>query len=119
MDRVYTIYMKKIITPILAFCVIAIPSSFVFAEVLQNPIKYNTFSAFVEGVTKMAVQVLMPFVVLAFIYAGFLFVKAQGNDKALSEAKKAMTWSVIGALILFGAWGFAEMIGETMKVFTQ
>lgn len=111
--------MKKIITPILAFCVIVIPSSFVFAEVLQNPIKFNTFSEFVEGVTKIAVQVLMPFVVLAFIYSGFLFVKAQGNEKVLKDAKTAITWSMVGALILFGAWGFANMIGKTVQTFTQ
>ncbi|KKT81816.1 MAG: hypothetical protein A2V96_01775 [Candidatus Yonathbacteria bacterium RBG_16_43_6] len=111
--------MKKILVSLITFCAVSVPGSFVFAEVLKNPIKYNTFSAFVAAVTKTAVQVLMPFVVLAFIYAGFLFVKAQGNDKTLGEAKKAMTWSVVGALILFGAWGFAEMIGKTVETFTK
>lgn len=111
--------MKKILPSLVALCVVAVPSSFIFAEVLANPIKYNTFSEFVEGVTKVAVQVLMPFVVLAFIYTGFLFVKAQGNEKVLKDAKTAMTWSMIGALILFGAWGFASMIGKTVQTFTQ
>ena len=111
--------MKKIIAPLVTFFAISVPSSLVFAEVLKNPIKYDTFSAFVAGVTKAAVQVLMPFVVLAFIYAGFLFVKAQGKDTELKKAKEAILWSVVGALILFGAWGFAEMIGKTVKTFTQ
>lgn len=115
----YNTCMKKIITPILAFCIIAIPSSFVFAEVLKNPIKYDTFSAFVEGITMIAVKVLMPFVVLAFIYSGFLFVQAQGNEKKITAAREAITWSVVGALILFGAWGFAKMIGKTVQTFTQ
>lgn len=97
----------------------SVPGSFVFAEVLKNPIKYDTFSAFVAAVTKTAVQVLMPFVVLMFIYSGFLFVKAQGNDKELKAAKDAIVWSVVGALILFGAWGFAEMIGKTVETFTK
>ena len=41
-----------------------------------NPLKdeYNTFPKFVAGVTKAAVDILMPFVALAFIWSGFLFV---------------------------------------------
>lgn len=86
---------------------------------LQNPIKYSTFSEFAAAVTKTAVQVLLPFIVLAFIYSGFLFVKAQGNEKELEEAKKAIWYSLIGAFILLGAWGFAQIIGQTVSTITQ
>lgn len=81
---------------------------------LVNPIKANTFGELVEKVISTAVQVLMPIVVLMFIYSGFLFVTAQGNEKKLEEAKKAITWSVVGAFILLGAQGFAQMIGTTV-----
>lgn len=86
---------------------------------LQNPIKYNTFSDFAAAVTKTAVQVLMPFIVLAFIYSGFLFVSAQGNTDKLEKAKTAITYSMIGAFILLGAWGFAQIIGQTVSTLTQ
>lgn len=86
---------------------------------LENPIKYSNFSDFVAGVTQTAVRVLLPFVVLAFIYSGFLFVKAQGNEKELEEAKKAIKWSIVGAFILFGAWGFAEIIKTTISTITS
>lgn len=86
---------------------------------LENPIKYNNFSDFVAAITQTAVKVLLPFVVLAFIYAGFLFVKAQGNEKELENAKKAIIWSSVGALILFGAWGFAEIIKTTIETVTN
>lgn len=86
---------------------------------LQNPIKYNTFSAFAAAVTKTAVQVLMPFIVLAFIYSGFLFVKAQGNVEDLKKAKTAIIYSMLGAFILLGAWGFAQIIGQTVSTLTQ
>lgn len=86
---------------------------------LQNPIKYSTFSEFAAAVTKTAVRILLPFIVLAFIYSGFLFVKAQGNEKELEEAKKAIWYSLIGAFILLGAWGFAQIIGTTISTITQ
>lgn len=86
---------------------------------LKNPIKYNTFSDFVAEVLEKAVQILMPFVVLAFIWSGFLFVRAQGAPAELDKAKEAIKWSVIGAFILMGAWGFAQIIGTTVSSLTQ
>lgn len=86
---------------------------------LQNPIKYSTFSQFAAEVTKTAVQVLMPFIVLAFIYSGFLFVSAQGNETKLTEAKNILMYSMIGAFILLGAWGFAQIIGQTVSTLIQ
>ncbi len=82
---------------------------------LQNPIKFNTFSAFVDAVITAAVTILMPFVILAFVWSGFLFVKAQGKPEEIETAKKAIIWSVIGAFILLGSWGFAQIIGETVR----
>lgn len=85
---------------------------------ITNPIKYNNFYDFVEAVLKVAVQILMPFVVLAFVYSGFLFVRAQGAPAELESAKKAIFWSVIGAFILLGAWAFAKIIGTTVTALT-
>lgn len=86
---------------------------------LTNPIKYDNFSKFTAAVVKTAVNVMLPFVVLGFIYSGFIFVKAQGNEKELEEAKKAIWYSVIGAFILFGAWGFAQIISTTVSTLTE
>ena len=125
--------MKKLFTSIAVSFLLALPlfslvHTTVYAQTapaagntlaLQNPIKYNNFSDFVAAVTQTAVKVLLPFVVLAFIYSGFLFVKAQGNEKELEAAKKAIIWSVVGAFILFGAWGFAQIIKTTISTVTQ
>lgn len=86
---------------------------------LTNPIEYDTFSQLVAAVTKVAVSVLIPFVVLAFIYAGFLFVRAQGKPEEIKKAKEAMLWSVVGAFILLGAYGFAQIIGKTVSTITN
>lgn len=85
---------------------------------LQNPINVDTFDALVQKVIEAAVQVLTPFVVLAFIYSGFLFVKARGNTDEIAKAKTAITYSFVGAVILLGAWGFAQIIGQTVTTIT-
>lgn len=98
---------------------IQVTQGFSASTKIENPLKYNNFSDFVAGVTLAAVQVLMPFIVLAFIYSGFLFVSAQGNEKKLEEAKKAIWYSIIGAFVLLGAWSFAQIISRTVSLVTQ
>lgn len=90
-------------------------------ETISNPLKseYDTFPKFVAAITQTAVEILMPFVVLGFIWSGFLFVKAQGNAEGLKNAKSALFWSVIGAFILMGAYGFATIIGDTISTITK
>lgn len=127
--------MKKIFAVgLIVFSSVFMPTSFVFAQFsaggtspsapmvstkLDNPIKFDTFPIFVAAVTKTAVQILLPFIVLGFIYSGFLFVKAQGNPAGLEEAKTAITYSMIGAFVLMGAWGFAQIISRTISTITN
>ena len=82
---------------------------------LKNPIEADTFEQFITAVLRVAIQILWPFVVLAFIYAGFMFVRAQGNPEEIQHAKTAMIYSVIGAFILFAAYGFTKIIESTVK----
>lgn len=105
----------------LAFPVFASDATNVTASpTLTNPLKsdYNTFSKFAAAVINAAVTIMLPFVVLGFVYSGFLFVKAQGKPKEIEEAQKAITWSVVGAFILFGAYGFAQIISTTISTIT-
>lgn len=64
-------------------------------------------------------RVLLPIggilVVLAFIYSGFKFVMAQGNDGELKTAKAALTYTAIGAAILLGAKVLTTVIANTVN----
>lgn len=129
--------MKKIfVVGLIVFSSVLTPTSFLVAAgavggttpsapqvsmKLQNPLKdeLNTFPKFVAVITKTAVQILFPFIVLGFIYSGFLFVKAQGNPAGLEEAKTAITYSMLGAFILMGAFAFAQIIGKTISTITK
>lgn len=126
--------MKKLIS-VLGILTAVVPAYFLFTSYVfagsatpvsatpafTSPLKdeYNTFSKFTAAVIKTAVNVMLPFVVLGFVYSGFLFVKAQGKPKEIEEAQKAITWSIIGTFILFGAWGFAQIISTTVSTLTQ
>jgi len=52
--------------------------------------------------------------VLAFIYSGFLYVTAQGNESKLATAHKALLYTSIGTAVLLGSWVLANVICNTI-----
>lgn len=58
-------------------------------------------------------------VVLAFIYSGFLYVTAQGNEIKLGKAHKALLSTAIGTALLLGAWVFANAICGTIELISN
>ncbi len=73
---------------------------------------WEVLKAFVDGVLLPVGGVLC---VLAFIYSGFLYVTAQGNDGKIATAHKALLYSAIGTALVLGAWVFAGVIETTVN----
>lgn len=84
---------------------IFLPTSFAFAQVLQNPLKgeYSTIPGFLKAILNIVIDISVPIIVLMIVYSGFLFVKAQGNPEALATARKAIMWTIVGAAVILGA----------------
>jgi hypothetical protein len=53
--------------------------------------------------------------VLAFIYSGFLYVTAQGNETKIATAHRALLYTAIGTAILLGAWVISSVIENTIN----
>lgn len=83
---------------------------------LCNPLgNVNNLTEFIRRVLQVVVEIGFPIAVFFIIYSGFLFVKARGNPEEINTAKKAFMWSVIGTVVLLGAWVIAEAIGGTIN----
>ncbi len=63
-------------------------------------------------------DILMPIggvlAVLAFIYSGFLYVTAQGNETKIKTAHTALLYTAIGTAVLLGSWVLATVICNTI-----
>ena len=83
---------------------------------INNPLgpDLKTIPDFIYALIKIVMYVGVPIVALAIIYTGFLFVTAQGDEKKLTEAKKAIVNTLIGAVILLGAFVIANAIKGTV-----
>ena len=73
------------------------------------------FNDFIKKILEAVLKIGIPLVALAIIYSGFLFVFARGNSEKLKTAKNALLYSVIGAVILLGAWALAKVIADTVR----
>ena len=88
---------------------------------LKNPFSGgNSLFGLLEKVVN---EILLPIggilAVLAFIYSGFLFVTAQGNETKLKTAKTALLYTAIGTALLLGAWVFAKAICGTIEAISS
>lgn len=81
----------------------------------KNPIKATNLKELVEKILKVAVEFGAIMVVFFLVYAGFLFVKAQGNDSELSKAKSTFFWTIVGGMVVLGAHVLSRVIQNTVN----
>lgn len=84
---------------------------------INNPLgdSIKDIPSFIRALINIVLTIGVPIVVLAIIYAGFLFVTAQGNEEKLKTAKKTFMYTIIGAAILLGAFVIANAIRGTVE----
>ncbi len=80
-----------------------------------NPIKAQDIMGLIRAIVDFVLKIGAAVVILFVIYSGFLFVTAQGNEDKISKAKTAFFWTIIGALIILGAYTLSGIICETAK----
>ncbi len=83
---------------------------------LDNPLnsEVDTLPEFLNEIIHIFLVFGVPIVALAIIYCGFLFVIARGNSEKLTEAKKALGYTLLGAAILLGAFVISNLIQGTV-----
>lgn len=85
-------------------------------QALQNPLgEGKDLNDLVRGILEIVVRIGSIVVVFMLVYVGFLFVKARGEPGAIAEARQALLWTVIGALVLLGAVAISAGIEATVR----
>ncbi len=83
---------------------------------IENPLgdKINDIPSLIEQIVEIVLVVGIPIVALAIIYTGFLFIKAQGAPEEITKAKKSLLYTIIGAVLLLGAFVISKAIIKTV-----
>lgn len=83
---------------------------------LTNPLNsINSLPDFLNAILGAVVDLGTIVLTLALIYVGFLFVKAQGKEEEIKNARNALMWTVIGGLVLLGAQTIGMVISSTVE----
>lgn len=115
--------MKKVLTHVAAAGIILAPV-LVFAAGdigLKNPVKVNSVSELILIVTRVIRYIAIPFIVVAIMYAGFLFIWSQvtANPATLKTAKTTILYTIIGAFILLSSELIALVMKNTIEGLTK
>lgn len=90
------------------------PSNF-----LQNPFKtLDSFPKIIKAVVNnIILPIAVPFIGVMIMYSGFLFVVARrsGNTDGLKKAKETLTYTLIGAALVLGAFVIANALQGTLN----
>lgn len=112
-----TIY-KNTITATLAFMAFSPVLAFAQdSQGLKNPIKVGSVQDLLAILLNLVIIIATPIVVLFIILAGFKYVTARGNPAQIQEATQALTYAVIGGVLIIGAVAISEIIKDLVSAF--
>lgn len=87
---------------------------------IDNPFKAGVGDSLFTLLKTIVDKIILPLggvlCVLAFIYAGFSYVMAQGNSKKLEDANRMLLYAAVGTAVLLGAWVIANAICRTINL---
>ncbi len=83
---------------------------------LVNPLKsISSLPDLLKAVLAAAVQIGGIVLVLALVWVGFSYVRAQGKPEELKKAHSALLWTIIGGAILLVAQALSDVIQSTVN----
>ena len=87
------------------------------SAILRNPLAFNNITDLLIAILNVVLIVAMPIIVLYLIYAGFLYVTAQGKPEKIQEATRALLYGVIGGVVIVGAFAILAIVRSLVAEF--
>jgi hypothetical protein len=70
---------------------------------LCNPLKSTSINDFLMKILDVLLTFAVPVIIFFIMYGGFKLVTARGDTGKIEEGRTAITWAVIGGVIILGA----------------
>jgi hypothetical protein len=81
---------------------------------IENPIKADNIQELFQILLDIVLVFAVPIVVFFIIYAGFLYVTAQGSEDQIKKAHAALLYALIGGLLILGASVLIDIVQGTV-----
>jgi hypothetical protein len=86
---------------------------------IKNPLKVESIQGAIGLFMSAILRIAIPFIVIFFIWSGLNFVLARGNPEAIKKAKNMFWYTIIGTLLILGAWTITNIIIGTVNSVTS
>lgn len=89
-------------------------------EGLVNPLAgsgITTINGLLVAILEIVIVLAMPIIVFFIILAGFKYVTARGNATQTEEATRALTYAIVGGVLVLGAVVISSIIGNVVTEF--
>lgn len=78
---------------------------------LCNPLgNINTPQLFISKVIQGVLGVVGSIALIMFVYGGFTWMMASGNQEAIRKGKDILVWATIGLIVIFSAYAITNFI---------
>jgi len=84
---------------------------------LKNPLAFDSLQDFIVAILDIVIIIATPIIVLFIVFAGFQYVTARGEPGKIKSATQALTYAVIGGVLVLGATVIAEIIKNLVNGF--
>jgi hypothetical protein len=82
---------------------------------LNNPLSVSTIGDAVNLILSVVIRIALPLIILFFIWSGLTFIFARGNPTEVARAKQMFLYTIIGTLLILGAWVITNAIIGTVN----
>lgn len=82
---------------------------------LNNPLAVSTINDAIKLFMGVIIRIALPLIIIMFIWSGLTFIFARGNPKKIEDAKNIFLFTIIGALLILGAWTITNAIVGTVN----
>ena len=78
---------------------------------LDNPLgNTTTIPELINKIINAALGVVGSLALLMFIYGGFVWMLASGNEQAVTKGKNILMWATIGLVVIFASYSLVDFI---------
>ena len=84
---------------------------------LTNYLNVSTIEELLEAILTILITLATPIIIFFIIYGGYLYVTARGNPEQIKTATTALTYAIIGGVIIIGAVAIGTIIGNLVGAF--
>jgi len=81
---------------------------------IENPIKSQNLLELLDAIINIIIMIGIPVIVIMIVWAGWMFIQAQGNPTKLQTARAGLMWVFIGTMVVLGAKVIVEIVQNTM-----